>query len=378
MQVFHRIDINIIATVLLVYVILISQKRLDYKLRINRIFFFTCVGVAVQLTIETITCLINGIPGTLVQVLANIFHVLLFAVAPLISFVWFILIRDIVTPYGRIKQKHVAILLVPVFGISLISVLSPWTGWIFNIGIDNVYGRGPLFWLAAVITYLYLALSLLIVVRNRKYIIRGELTFFLTASLLPIIGGIMQSVFYGVLLMWSLAAFALIVGFIYLQQRMVHIDSLTGCWTRESFLDALERRITFRPDARFAGIYVDIDDLKGINDRFGHFEGDEAIRTIVGAIKNRIGAKAIMARMGGDEFVIALNTDNIADVEATIADINASFGEINRSSGKAYSLKCSFGCEIYDKKYQGINAFLSHVDTLMYRQKHQDKHKENG
>lgn len=51
---------------------------------------------------------------------------------------------------------------------------------------------------------------------------------------LPLIGGVLQTLFYGYLFMWSGAAFALVIVYIFLQQRMVHLDDLTGAWDRVS------------------------------------------------------------------------------------------------------------------------------------------------
>lgn len=88
MDLFLRIDINLIAMFMLVMVFLIAQKRLDQKDVLNKSYMFTIVLVFIQLGVESITCLINGKKDIEFQIISNILHVILYVIAPLLTGLW--------------------------------------------------------------------------------------------------------------------------------------------------------------------------------------------------------------------------------------------------------------------------------------------------
>lgn len=101
------------------------------------------------------------------------------------------------------------------------------------------------------------------------------------------------------------------------QDRLVHAatsDSLTGLANRNAFADALATT-----EARSALLYIDIDDFKTINDRFGHEIGDQVLRLVAERIKGACRPVDLVARFGGDEFVALLDGASATDA-AAIAD----------------------------------------------------------
>ncbi|MEO5335533.1 MAG: GGDEF domain-containing protein [Magnetospirillum sp. WYHS-4] len=89
-------------------------------------------------------------------------------------------------------------------------------------------------------------------------------------------------------------------------------DPLTGVFTRRSggeIID-LQYRVAERHDSPFAIAFFDLDNFKSINDRYGHEEGDAALRTLVNALRAKLRLSDIIVRWGGEEFVVVLtNTD---------------------------------------------------------------------
>ena len=82
-------------------------------------------------------------------------------------------------------------------------------------------------------------------------------------------------------------------------------DPLTGLPNRQALFDALPSRAD-----RGAVLYLDVDDFKSVNDRYGHSVGDRVLRTIAGRIVERCGSGDTVARIGGDEFVVLLGGDD--------------------------------------------------------------------
>ena len=153
-------------------------------------------------------------------------------------------------------------------------------------------------------------------------------------SFLPIVGAILQGLFYGIILAWSTAAFSLVIVYLYLQERLVHLDIMTGVWTRRSFDYYMDKRLKQKIIDPFGCIYFDIDHLKTINDAFGHAEGDFAITEIISRIKGLVRQDEVVARLGGDEFIIVVGGNTLNRLTELISDIQLSLSIFNENADK--------------------------------------------
>lgn len=373
MDVFLRIDINISAMILLATVFIIAYNRLDKQNVINRKFLITSLLVLTELFIETITCMINRQPVRQLIPVTYMSHILLFSIAPMITYYWFSFIHRWITPNESISYKKQAALLIPVIVNFIIIALSPIYRYVFYIDSNNVYHRGHFFAVTATVTFLYLIYSFIVIIRHRKSFIRSEFLSLISFGIFPAIGGILQSIFYGALLMWSFSAFSLIILYIYLQLRMVQMDYLTGAWTRESYERYIQQKFRRRSDLEFGAIFIDLDDLKNINDKFGHQEGDFAIKTLVHLIKGILKKTDFIARLGGDEFIVIVENTSKEKLKKVIDKIKNKLNQYNKKSGKSYLLDCSFGADICNSDFDSLEQFLKHLDNLMYNNKRSKK-----
>ncbi|MGD8321557.1 MAG: diguanylate cyclase [Gemmatimonadota bacterium] len=85
-------------------------------------------------------------------------------------------------------------------------------------------------------------------------------------------------------------------------------DALTGIWNRRKFFEEADRfiRLLQQTGGPFSLIILDLDDFKSINDRFGHLAGDEVLRLVAAELRELRRGSDIVARLGGEEFVVAL------------------------------------------------------------------------
>ena len=370
---FLRIDINLIAMMMLFMVFIIAYRCLDQKDLLNRAYLFTLVVVFIQNGIEALTCIINGMGAIEFVIASNVLHVILFGIAPLLSSLWYVLVRQFITSRKRLSQKQQIMIFTPVVINAILSILSPFLGLYFKIDTLGIYSRGNLFMVSMAITYAYFFISMIHIIRNRHKILINEVLLLILFNLIPVVGALFQALFYGVLLAWSSAGFSLVIVYIYLQERLVHLDEMTGAWTRRSFDYFMEKRLKQKSVDPFGGIFFDIDHLKVINDQYGHAEGDYAIIEIVSRIKGLVKSNEIIARLGGDEFIIISDDSDILRLKELIEDIKLSLSVFNENSGKAYELSCSYGYGLYSEEFKSMDQFLRFIDHRMYETKHSDQ-----
>lgn len=372
MSVFLRIDINIAAMILLGTVFVMAYIRLDKHDILNRKFLVTSFLVLIELLFESITCIINRRPEHWLIPITVLMHIFIFTTAPILSYFWYEFIHSWINLNIRRTLIKRVILYSPIIINSIFAILSPIFGFIFYIDSSNIYHRGSMFFISAAVTYIYLLYSLVYILSQWKSLLKQEIIPLFMFGMITALGGLIQSLFYGILLMWSFAAFSLVIVFIYLQQRMVHLDSLTGAWTRESFEQYIRQRA--KQKMKFGAIYIDLDGFKQVNDGYGHLEGDLAIKTTVHLIKSLLRKTDIIARLGGDEFILIFDGEVTKEkLELMINKIETKLKQYNKKSGKEYELKCSFGADIYKPEYGNLEQFLCHVDKLMYKNKRSKK-----
>jgi len=361
--------VNLTTLVLLIFVFFVAYRKLDRTNHLNRSFLLTLLGVMLGLSAETITDFLNGNSNGIMVIVNNIFSVVLFVVAPIMAFNFFMFIFHLVFQGKNLNKELRLIFILPIISNVIISLLSPFFGLFFDISNMGIYSRGPLWWLSAFSTYVYVIAGIALVIANNKRMLRQDLWLILGIGFIPILGAVFQSLFYGVLAMWSSAGIALILAYLFLQDRMIRLDSLTGAWNRESFHMIYSRRIQSNPEKTFGAIYFDIDNLKMINDGFGHLEGDNAIKLVMEIIRASLPPGGIICRLGGDEFVLLYDCEEESQIRMILENIKLGFSTHEELKQKEYPLECSFGTALYTSEYTDLNGFLSRLDFLMYEEK---------
>jgi len=152
------------------------------------------------------------------------------------------------------------------------------------------------------------------------------------------------------------------------------IDSLTSAYTRKAGIQKLQELFDQRSDHTHCFAFVDIDELKEINDKFGHNEGDFAIKSISRILLSTIQAKDFLIRYGGDEFLI-LFTDCPEDkAQEAIKRMYKQLEHINTSLEKEYTLAFSAGITMMTPEIPDMDTLISIADQRMYQNKMKRKH----
>jgi diguanylate cyclase (GGDEF)-like protein len=149
-------------------------------------------------------------------------------------------------------------------------------------------------------------------------------------------------------------------------------DELTDLYNRRGFFTLAEhllKQAKRNQDGLFL-LYADLDDLKSINDIFGHQKGDWALIDIANILRETFRDSDIIARIGGDEFVVMPMGRRGDNVELTMHRLQKAIEMDNMRSKREYKLSLSMGIAYFDSWAPcTIDELLSQADKTMYKQK---------
>ncbi|MCP3849213.1 MAG: diguanylate cyclase [Gammaproteobacteria bacterium] len=149
-------------------------------------------------------------------------------------------------------------------------------------------------------------------------------------------------------------------------------DDLTGLPTRELLFDRLQQSIkqAIRQKNKVVVLFIDLDNFKPINDTMGHQAGDLVLQTIALRFKKILRQVDTVARIGGDEFIIVLNSlEQQQDIIEVVDKLIASSKETINIDGKAISIKLSIGISIYPDDSVDTKTLVKYADSAMYEAK---------
>ena len=156
-------------------------------------------------------------------------------------------------------------------------------------------------------------------------------------------------------------------------RRLARDDDLTGVLNRRSLLERLEVQIAdaTRHGETFGVVLCDVDGLKAVNDSAGHLVGNEVLRTLARAMSHATRAEDVVARFGGDEFVLLLPRTGPLPAQAIVGRIAGRLREERYMwAGRANELpRVSFGIAWFPIDGRDADALISTADARMYEDK---------
>ena len=153
-------------------------------------------------------------------------------------------------------------------------------------------------------------------------------------------------------------------------------DVATGLPNRRSFLDTVSKAFSTEPDATFALMLVDIDRFKHVNDDYGHAAGDELVRLIGERMREILGADALVARVGGDEFALCLRPAAGRSGNALASELVAAMRDPFNLGEYSVAVTVSIGVvEVVPAQAPALDAVIRKADLALYAAK---KNGRNG
>lgn len=159
-------------------------------------------------------------------------------------------------------------------------------------------------------------------------------------------------------------------------QRRIHLDDLTGLLSLNYFNECLDRRLkqAMRRLSRISVIMMDLDGLKGVNEKHGHLAGSFMIKSVAAHLRERLGPLGEVGRYGGDEYIAYvpdLETEEIVghlqNLRSAVEDHRFSF------KGKPVKITLSVGLATFPRDGDTVEALVAAADAALFSAKQQGK-----
>ena len=371
MNFFTLSDINIFSAVILVIVYYFTNDYHTMETRTRTSFKNLTLSVFFLIVLDLLWNAVNGRDGMLFFYLNNFINFFrnAFSVLPPILWANYIFNRlndspEKITRYNRISSYIFT-------GILIMTALSPLFGVVYKISPDNLYSRGPMYFVLVLIAICYMLTGAYMIIRNKEPYRLKKAISLLSFVVFPLLGLLIQLLFYGVTLVWNFSAISIFIIYLRIQSKEQTTDYLTGLNTRAAFDNYINMKVEASVKKDFALIMIDIDKFKIINDQYGHISGDEALVVFSEVIRQSVRSTDFIARYGGDEFVILIDCEHRKDVDHVLNRIKKHLDEINQTGELRYNLDFSYGSSFFrEAGKNNSDKFIDHVDQLMYQQKH--------
>lgn len=317
-------------------------------------YFIYCVLLTMIITGAELGCLLtdNTIPEN--RPLCLFFNTLGFSLTPFV----FLVESNISN-----SQRKVLYYVPPLINL-VMSLASPYHGWIFLVGEDCSYHRGSFFFIY-LIAFLY---SVVFSLGKKLLAFRNYPAYFhkriIDSGIFLFIGIIIQVVFPQYHTTWITTAFYLVLYYALSCEMSSLLDGLTGLLNRTAFNREIEH-LKLSSKQNMVIYMIDVNDFKGINDTKGHTSGDYYLKEIGKILETVFSFNAKIYRFGGDEFSVILSRkpgDSMDYADKLVSLIK------NRQGEDPDFPSVAVGCSNFEA---GENAWetINMADNNMYKNK---------
>jgi diguanylate cyclase (GGDEF)-like protein len=157
--------------------------------------------------------------------------------------------------------------------------------------------------------------------------------------------------------------------------RKAHIDALTELPNRQAGERYLAQRLSTHHHIQkpFAVLFVDLDEFKYINDRFGHRYGDLVLRHVTSRLVAQLREHDVLARLGGDEFMAIIECDNTDQAKQIACRMQIAMQEPIAIEQQQFTVSLSIGISLFPQNGTGAQELLNKADAAMYTVKNSSR-----
>jgi diguanylate cyclase (GGDEF)-like protein len=289
----------------------------------------------------------------------------------LMGYIWFCFSETIQESRFSTERKFRVAAFLPVLVLIILTVLSYHDHLLFFIDADNAYQRGPGYPFQLTLAYGYIiftaAKAFICSLHTSDYRKKIALRTVAAYVIPTIIAGTLQIIFSGYPFFCVGSTLSVLYVFLTMQEQMVSIDPLTQLNNRNHLFQQLSIKIerTNKKQSLYL-LMLDVDRFKSINDKYGHTEGDNALRAVADCLKKSCNRRNFfIARYGGDEFTVVCALDAKHPVEDVCERIRSSVSKAT----VPYPLSVSIGYAKYTDDIKTQQELIALADKELYNNK---------
>lgn len=348
---FEIIQSNFVAVAITFFLILFIMTNNNFEKKTNRLFLAAAVSVLILIVEEAWEAQL-ALQKTYAP-MRVILSAIGYSLRPIVPYFLLLMVRNY-------TKRGFLLISIPVVLNALVSFSALFCRLSFWYTLDNEFVRGPMGFTPFIVAAFYIVLLLTFTMKGCKKEGIIEAMIVSAIVLLAFISTVMESLFRFQFIQNPSIATSITFYYLFLHSNQNNRDPLTGALTRRRFyLDAKKHYSSLS-----AVISLDLNDLKTLNDQYGHVEGDKALIEVTDVIKRNIGTRAVLYRIGGDEFMILCYKLKEINVQETIERIKMELEKTKYRCAVGYALSSS------SMNFDGI---CQAADNMMYENKRQMK-----
>lgn len=243
----------------------------------------------------------QSLPSGLIWIVTTIY----FVTTPLMGTVYYCYAVAVLYEHRDRAGAVMAWSALPALAYLVLVLFNPLTKSLFDITPSAGYIRGPLIFSTYLVFYLYCVACIVLTLIKRKQADPAVRRILVIFPMVAVVVIIIQQIFPDYILSGSAATCALLLLYLYLQNKQISIDHLTGLPNRQEFLKLLDLKIQKRKEEPFTILVLSLKNFKLVNNHFGQQSGDLFLQQISGYVQ-RAAAPSILYRYSGDEFAMVL------------------------------------------------------------------------
>ena len=371
------IEMNCYALIILFFVFRNVRRQDHQYFPDQRLFLSIICAVAAMLLLDTLMWMIDGRPGRVFRILSYGTMVVYNALNPVICLLWYLYVDFYIFGSRKRIRSYMCLLLIPV-GLNLVlSVVSVFRNIYFFLDEYNTYHRGKYIVILMILCLIYVFATSVLLFINRKRLNFKEFFSLFLFGLFPTVGAAVQLFMPRGVLIWTCTTLSILMLYINVQNDQLRTDYLTGLYNRRYLDHYLSVKVKTRDNRLLAGLMIDLDSFKKINDEYGHDSGDQALRNVSRILRQTFRRQDFISRYGGDEFVVVMEIQEPCELKEILERLRENIEMFNRRNIVPYKIGLTIGCDCFDRK-EGLTAssFLTRIDRLMYlnKQKNDGQH----
>ncbi|WP_269477379.1 EAL domain-containing protein [Hominibacterium faecale] len=353
----------------LVYLLIIwfySRKSSLVPSLKNRLFYFCFAATFCAIGFNILSTAMLSYPEHSINLLTWLVTTIYFIATPLMGMAYFFYTIATVFEGQGNALKIMKWTSIPGIFYLVLVLINPFCKELFHIDASGAYFQGPLIITTYLIFYIYcLAAITVAFVRTKQVdpIIRKILATFPIIAVLVII---VQQLYPTVILSGSAATCALLIIYLYLQNKQNSTDYLTGLPNRQEFLKMLE--LQTRKSRNFTLIVLSLRDFRRVNDTYGQHTGDRFLREIGNFLIKRAQPHCLY-RYGGDEFALLCQGTSDQDIKKIVESLTARMQEPWSVDENSCVIPAAIGIVRYPQSAKVVEDLINGIEYAVAKAK---------